>query len=74
MNPPRAGSRFRCSVFGKARAGRLPFGVNLLDLDEEKEDEKEKTVVAGVRRYTMSADGKKLLVITHERQMAIVVK
>ncbi|UCG50707.1 MAG: PD40 domain-containing protein [Candidatus Latescibacterota bacterium] len=46
--------------------------IHLLDLDEEKEDEREKTVVKGVRGYAMSADGKKLLVVTWERGMAIV--
>ncbi|MEJ2721111.1 MAG: PDZ domain-containing protein [bacterium] len=46
--------------------------VHLLDLDEEKDDKKEKTIIAGVSGYAMSADGKKLLVMTPERRMAIV--
>ncbi|UCH83462.1 MAG: PD40 domain-containing protein [Candidatus Latescibacterota bacterium] len=46
--------------------------VHLLDLDEDKDDEKEKTVVKDVRGYTMSADGKKLLVVNWQRGMAIV--
>jgi tricorn protease len=46
--------------------------VHLLDLDEDKDDEKEKTVVKGIRGYAMSADGKKLLVVNEQRAMAIV--
>jgi tricorn protease len=46
--------------------------IQILDLKAEKEDEKEKTIVSGVAGFTMSADGKKLLVVGGEGRMAIV--
>ncbi len=46
--------------------------IHLLDLEEEKEDKKEKTIIAGVRSYTMSSDGEKLLVVTYKNTMAII--
>ena len=46
--------------------------VHILDLKEEKEDKKEKSVVSGVSWFTMSSDGKKLLVVANEGRMAIV--
>jgi tricorn protease len=46
--------------------------IKILDLKEEKEDEKEKTVVSGVEGYDMSSDGKKLLVMAAEKRLAII--
>ena len=46
--------------------------IHLLDLKEEKEDKKEKLVVADVAGYSMSSDGKKLLVVADKGRMAIV--
>jgi tricorn protease len=46
--------------------------IQILDLDADKESEKEKAVVSGVAGYSMSADGKKLLVVGGEGRMAIV--
>lgn len=46
--------------------------IQLLDLDEEKDDEKEKLVVSGVLGYAMSSDGKKLLVVKRGMAMAII--
>ncbi len=46
--------------------------VHILDLDEEKEDKKEQTVADGIRSFVMTADGKKLLLLTYKHQMAIV--
>jgi tricorn protease len=70
---------------GKLVYTRLPFrgeyddegeepkaSIHILDLDAEKDDEKEKTIVAGVAGYSMSADGKKLLVVAGEGRMAVL--
>jgi tricorn protease len=46
--------------------------IQILDLKEEKEDEREKTVVSGVLGYEMSSDGKKLLVMAGEKRLAII--
>jgi tricorn protease len=46
--------------------------IHILDVKAEKEKDREKTVVDGVTEYTMSADGKKLLVVTAKGGMAIV--
>jgi tricorn protease len=46
--------------------------IHILDVEAEKEDDREKTVVSGVRGYAMTADGKKLLVVNRQGQMAIV--
>jgi len=46
--------------------------IHIFDPNEEKEDEREKTVLEGARGFALSADGKKLLVVTKEGTMAIV--
>ncbi|NIM19691.1 MAG: peptidase S41 [Candidatus Latescibacteria bacterium] len=64
---------------GKLIYGRYPrpgeegdASIHLLDLDEEEDDKKEKTVISGVMGYAMSADGKKLLAVKRNFQMAII--
>ncbi|MCK4546389.1 MAG: PD40 domain-containing protein [Candidatus Eisenbacteria sp.] len=46
--------------------------IQLFDLDEEKEEEREKTVLAGPGGMAISGDGKMLLVVQEEGGMAIV--
>jgi tricorn protease len=46
--------------------------IQLLDLDEDKDDEKEKTVVSGVMGFAMSSDGKKLLAVKAGMAMAVI--
>jgi len=46
--------------------------IHILDLKEEKDDKKEKTVVTGVAGFAISSDGKKLLVVADRGRMAIV--
>ena len=59
-------------VRGPAPVSEDEGTIQLFDLDEEKDDKKEKKVLAGVGRFAMSADGKKLLVVKREGAMAIV--
>ncbi|MCX5800805.1 MAG: PDZ domain-containing protein [Candidatus Eisenbacteria bacterium] len=46
--------------------------IHVFDLNEEKEEDREKTVLSGVQGFTMSSDGKKLLVFGKGDVMAIV--
>ncbi|MFH1755471.1 MAG: peptidase S41, partial [Candidatus Latescibacterota bacterium] len=46
--------------------------IHILDLDEEKDSDKEKTVISGIWGYDISADGKNLLVLNKARVMAII--
>jgi len=46
--------------------------IHILDVKADKKEDREKTVVSDVRGYDMSADGKKLLVVTATGGMAIV--
>ena len=46
--------------------------IHILDVKAEKDDDKEKTVASDVVGFSMSADGKKLLVVGGENRMAIV--
>lgn len=56
----------------RARGEEGDPSIHLFDLDEEKEEEKEKTVLEGVGTFFMSSDGKKLLAVNKEGAMAIV--
>jgi tricorn protease len=75
---PRGGFTFlNVNDGGKLIYVRLPDpgsedegSIHLLDLDDEKK--KEKTVLAGVGTFAMSADGKKILAVKREGTMAIV--
>ena len=46
--------------------------IHIFDLNEEKEEEKDKTVISDVLGFAMSSDGKKLLVAKKGDVMAIV--
>ncbi|MFH0777737.1 MAG: PDZ domain-containing protein [Candidatus Eisenbacteria bacterium] len=46
--------------------------IHLLDIDEDKDEDKEKTVISGVQDFAMSGDGKKLLVAKSGSSMAII--
>jgi len=52
--------------------GQARSSIHIFDLNEEKKEEAEKTVVSGVRGFTMSSDGKKLLVAGKGDVLAIV--
>jgi tricorn protease len=46
--------------------------IHILDLSQDKDEDKEKTVIDGVLGYDMSGDGKMLLVVNRARMMAII--
>ncbi len=46
--------------------------IHHLDLDEEDDSKKEKTVISGIMGFAMSSDGKKLVVVNRARAMAII--
>ncbi len=46
--------------------------LQILDVEAEDEDEMEKTILSGVTGFSMSADGKKLLVTQRDGAMAII--
>lgn len=56
---------------GSARGDDTPPSIHLFDF-EEKEEDREKTVLAGVYNSGISGDGKKLLAVSREGTMAIV--
>ncbi|KPJ60896.1 MAG: hypothetical protein AMJ46_04175 [Latescibacteria bacterium DG_63] len=49
-----------------------PSSIHIFDMGEEKDEDKEKTVISGIRGFAMSSDGKKLLVLNQARALAIV--
>jgi tricorn protease len=49
-----------------------PSSIHIFDIDEEKDEDKEKTVISGIRGFDMSSDGKKLLVVTPAPSLAII--
>jgi tricorn protease len=46
--------------------------IHILDVKADKQEDREKLVVSGVRDYAITSDGKKLLVVTRKGGMAIV--
>ncbi|UCF79426.1 MAG: PD40 domain-containing protein [Candidatus Eiseniibacteriota bacterium] len=49
-----------------------PSSIHIFDMKEEKDEDKEKTVISGIRGFAMSGDGKKLLVMDRTQAMAIM--
>jgi tricorn protease len=46
--------------------------IQILDIGADKDEDREKVVLSGIGRFTMSADGKKLLAADRQGKMAIV--
>jgi len=59
-------------IRGTMRGQEGEPSLHILDLSQDEDKDKEKTVIDGVSGYDMSADGKKLLVVNRARMMAIV--
>jgi tricorn protease len=59
-------------VRGTIRGEDGEASIRILDLEAEKDEDRDKEVVSGVRGYSMSADGKKLLVVDRKGNMAII--
>jgi tricorn protease len=63
-------------VIEEERGGPSPnqarSSIHIFDLNEEKKEEKEKTILTGVQGFSMSSDGKKLLVAGKGDVLAIV--
>jgi tricorn protease len=57
---------------GSTRGEESQPSIQIFSFDEKKDEDREKTVLAGVYNAGISADGKKLLAVSREGAMAII--